>query len=73
MSTFTEFGYSTRNELSLRRVVPEHYANAVSQLAVKDAEALLIKHFPLWIHNSISDPEFPQRRKLEMPLRRFEG
>ena len=73
MSTFAEFGYSTRNELSLRRVVPENYANAVSQLAAKDAEALLIKYFPLWIHNIISDPEFPQRHKLEMPLRRFEG
>jgi len=73
MSTFAEFGYSTRNELSLRRVVPEIYTNPLSQLAAKDAEALLVKHFPLWVHNIISDPEFPQRRKLEMPLRRFEG
>jgi hypothetical protein len=33
----------------------------------------LAAQLPIWIHNIITDPEFPKRRKLLMPLRRFEG
>ena len=73
MSTFADFGYNTRNELSLRRVVPDNYASPLSQLPAQEARVLLVGHFPLWIHNIITDPDFPQRHKLEMPLRRFEG
>ena len=34
---------------------------------------LLKSQLPLWIHNILADPGFPQRDKLLMPLRRFEG
>ena len=73
ISTFQEYGYNTRNDLSLCRVVPDTGDEPLAQLPPEQVREMLKEQFPIWIHNIISDPEFPQRHKLEMPLRRFEG
>lgn len=73
ISAFQELGFSTRNDLAMRRVVPNNCEEPLSQRPAHEARALLVGGFPLWVHNIISDSDFPQRHKLEMPLRRFEG
>lgn len=73
MSAFQEYGFTTRNELSLCRVVPNTGASSLQELPRQEARKQLVLQFPVWIHNIISDPDFPLRNKLEMPLRRFEG
>jgi len=73
MSVFKEYGYTTRNELSLCRVIPKVGATALDELPHDEARELLVKQFPIWIHNIITDPDFPVKNTLEMPLRRFEG
>jgi len=73
MSAFHDHGFHSRNELSLRRVVPEFNATLVDLLARRELEARLRSQLPLWIHNIIVDPDFPGRRELLLPLRRFEG
>ena len=72
MATFKTYGFDERNQLALRVVIPED----CEQLATLSGSALctsLKNQLPLWVHNIISDPQFPQREKLLMPLRRFEG
>jgi hypothetical protein len=73
MSAFQELGFSTRNDLAMRRVIPNYCEKPLCLLPPQESRALLARYFPVWVHNIISDPEFPQRHKLEMPLRRFEG
>jgi hypothetical protein len=73
ISAFQELGFSTRNDLAMRRVIPNHCEEPLCLLPPPHSRALLVEYFPVWVHNIISDPEFPQRHKLEMPLRRFEG
>lgn len=70
METFSELGIINRNELKMRRICPAVFEDAIDSL---DIDALLVEQFPLWIHNIITDPDFPQREQLLMPLRRFEG
>jgi hypothetical protein len=73
MEAFDQYGITDRNELSLRRVVPN---NAAESLQGSDSNRIrmeLTNEMPIWIHNVITDPTFPSREKLLMPLRRFEG
>ncbi len=73
MSAFQEYGFTTRNELSLCRVAPNTGSALLDDLPRQQARRLLVEQFPIWVHNIISDPDFPLRNKLAMPLRRFEG
>jgi hypothetical protein len=73
MTAFHDYGFHTRNELSLRRVAPELTATQVELLGRRELVSRLKSQFPLWIHNIIVDPGFPGRSALMMPLRRFEG
>ena len=72
MTTFKAHGFHERNQLALRVVIPLN----CEQMPTLPTQALrhsLQDQLPLWVHNIISDTEFPQREKLLMPLRRFEG
>ena len=73
MAAFHHHGFHTRDELSLRRVVPELNATQVDLLGRRELETRLKSQLPLWIHNIIVDPDFPGRQELLQPLRRFEG
>jgi len=73
MSAFQDYGFTTRNDLSLCRVAPNTGPTSLDEMPRHKARSLLVQQFPIWIHNIITDPDFPLRRKLEMPLRRFEG
>ncbi|WP_116368483.1 hypothetical protein [Parahaliea mediterranea] len=71
INAFRPYGFNTREALTMCRVVPEMpAARPGSQVSLKD---ILTEQLPLWIHNIITDPDFPQRHRLLMPLRRFEG
>ena len=73
MAEFQKFGFRTRNDLSLCRVVPSMNDSSLEELPPSEARDILAEQLPIWVHNIISDPDFPQRNRLEMPLRRFEG
>ncbi|MEM1112864.1 MAG: hypothetical protein AAGI11_13210 [Pseudomonadota bacterium] len=73
MSAFHAYGYKARSDLTLCRVAPESAGVALSKLSDGELREKLQRQLPLWVHNIISDPEFPSRDKLLMPLRRFEG
>lgn len=73
IEAFSPYGITSRNELSLRRIVPN---NAMTSLQGSDRARIradLTEQLPIWIHNVIADEDFPGRNKLLMPLRRFEG
>ena len=72
MTAFHPYGFSIRNDLSMRRVVPT-LESALESLDDAAARKLFANEFPVWIHNIITDPAFPLRQKLALPLRRFEG
>jgi hypothetical protein len=72
MPTFKPYGFDDRNQLALRVVTPEG-VSSLEQLAAAERLSTLCAQLPLWVHNIISDPHFPQREQLLMPLRRFEG
>lgn len=73
MEAFSEYGVSSRNELTLRKIVPDNAADYLQGSDLNQARGELANHLPIWIHNAITDPDFPSRKKLLMPLRRFEG
>lgn len=73
MSVFQPYGFRTRDELAMRRVAPEMAGLAVDALPQKELRQWLVGQLPLWVHNIIADPDFPNREKLLMPIRRFEG
>lgn len=73
MSAFQDYGFTNRNDLSLCRVAPNTGSLSLNDMPSHEARKLLVQQLPIWIHNIITDPEFPMRHKLEMPLRRFEG
>ncbi|MFV8818191.1 hypothetical protein [Haliea sp. E17] len=72
MDAFTALGYHSRSELALRRALPR-YPGKLAGLSKPDQRKLLAKDLPVWVHNAITDPDFPGRDQLVMPLRRFEG
>lgn len=72
INSFRPYGYNTREDLTMCRVVPE-MPSARSATGPASLQAILTEQLPLWIHNIITDPDFPQRHRLLMPLRRFEG
>lgn len=49
------------------RVVPELPTDNTNLYTILSGQ------LPIWIHNIITDPEFPARARLSMSLRRFEG
>ena len=73
MSCFHTHGYHTRNELSFQRVSPGLTNQQVHMLSRQELISRLKRQLPIWIHNIIVDAEFPERHKLTMPIRRFEG
>ncbi|MFK8047232.1 MAG: hypothetical protein AB8B81_02235 [Halioglobus sp.] len=73
MEAFSEFGISNRNELKMRRISPAGLENSVENLSTSDLKQLLKVQLPIWVHNVITDPAFPNREQLLMPIRRFEG
>ncbi len=66
-------GYARRSELAMRRVLPELGATPLQELPGSQLRVLFARQLPIWVHNIITDPTFPGREKLLMPLRRFEG
>jgi hypothetical protein len=73
MEAFNEYGITSRNELKMRRIPPGGQEAPIEDLGRTERRAALVAQLPVWIHNIITDPDFPKRRKLLMPLRRFEG
>lgn len=73
MEAFDHCGITNRNELSLRRIVPHNATDSLQSSDPTRKRAELTNQMPIWIHNVITDPDFPSRKKLLMPLRRFEG
>lgn len=73
MEAFSDFGVGNRNELKMRRISPDGIEDAVATLDAPALKKLLIEQLPIWIHNAITDPEFPNREQILMPIRRFEG
>lgn len=71
INSFRPYGFNSREELTMCRVVPEAPNDVLPNQG--SLRALLTEQLPIWIHNIITDPDFPQRERLVMPLRRFEG
>ncbi|MEH6580640.1 MAG: hypothetical protein V7754_01800 [Halioglobus sp.] len=70
LSAFNDFGITSRNELKTRRIAPHSDATGINHSQRREEFAAQL---PVWVHNIITDPDFPKRKKLLMPLRRFEG
>lgn len=73
ISSFRPYGYKARNELAMRRITPDTAGMSLLELPSRPLGELFKSQLPVWIHNILADPGFPQRDKLLMPLRRFEG
>jgi hypothetical protein len=72
MEAFRTQGYRDRNELAMRVVIPPG-ADTLLALPAGEIPVAFRSQLPIWVHNIISDPSFPRRDTLLMPLRRFEG
>jgi hypothetical protein len=68
MDAFQGRVIASRNDLKSRRIPPQEDPTRST-----DWRAGIAAELPLWVHNIITDPEFPGRERLLMPLRRFEG
>lgn len=73
MDAFQSLGYSTRSELTMRRVFPDMGAISLIDIPGPQLQSLFAEQLPLWVHNIIIDAEFPARGTMLMALRRFEG
>ncbi len=73
MDAFAELGYSSRHQIAMRRIAPPDEEGDYAGMAPASLRRTLAARLPLWVHNIITDPEFPRRPRLIMPLRRFEG
>lgn len=73
MDAFRSQGYRVRSELALCRVAPATGGRLLASLARDQLQQLLAEQLPLWVHNVIVDASFPERDRLSMSLRRFEG
>ncbi len=70
MALFQSHGFRSRVEMSMRRIPPVHDLTGLDE---SEAKRAISAELPLWVHNIITDPDFPGRRELLMPIRRFEG
>jgi len=73
MSAFKHYGFADRNQLAMRRITPHMGGRPFEDIPAGQLAATIRDELPIWIHNIISDPDFPGRHALLMPLRRFEG
>jgi len=73
MDAFKEFDVTNRNELKMRRCAPKGFDTTIAEMDSSRVRKLLRTQIPVWVHNIITDPDFPGREKLLMPIRRFEG
>lgn len=73
ISAFHPYGFHARSELTMRRVTPDTMGESLQTMAECALRELLKSELPVWVHNILTDPEFPRRESLLMPLRRFEG
>lgn len=73
ISAFHPYGFHARNELTMRRITPDTKGESLQAMPEGALRGLLKSELPVWVHNILTDPEFPRRETLLMPLRRFEG
>ena len=48
MSAFQDYGFTTRNDLSLRRVAPNTGSTTLNEMPHHKARSLLIQQLPIW-------------------------
>jgi hypothetical protein len=72
MAAFHPYGFRIRNDLAMRRIVPR-LDGALENLEEEALREEFSRELPVWIHNIVTDPMFPLKQQLAMPLRRFEG
>lgn len=73
MPVFQRFGYNDRNQLTMHRVSPLSEDGRLLAMTPAEQRSHFLSFFPVWVHNIIVDPGFPDREVLLQPLRRFEG
>jgi hypothetical protein len=73
IASFADYGYQSRMELAGQLIAPLETGTPVCSMSNQELHAMLRSQLPLWIHNIITDIRFPQRERLLMALRRFEG
>jgi hypothetical protein len=73
IALFNAYGVRARNELAARSIVPANYDRPLTTMPEQALYEACCRDLPLWVHNILADPAFPQRAALLMPLRRFEG
>lgn len=73
IQSFLPLGFHNRSELTMRRALPEAESVLFQHMDQGELQSLLASQLPIWIHNVISDPTFPGRERMLLPLRRFEG
>ena len=73
MDAFRGHGFRARSELALQRIVPRTDGRSLAEMTGDELAQLIRAELPVWVHNVITDPDFPERGRLTMSLRRFEG
>lgn len=73
IAAFHPYGFRARNELAMRRVPPLAQGESLTEITTQQWRQMINKELPVWIHNILTDTDFPHREQLLMPLRRFEG
>lgn len=73
ISAFHPYGFHARSELTMRRITPDTRGEPLQTMAECALREAFKSELPVWVHNILTDPEFPRRESLLMPLRRFEG
>ncbi|TDG15022.1 hypothetical protein E2F43_01920 [Seongchinamella unica] len=73
IDAFAALGFRSRSDLTMRRALPAGIAVEFQHMDEGELKALLTRQLPIWVHNCITDPQFPARNRLLMHLRRFEG
>lgn len=72
MTAFQPLGFRVRTDLNRCLAIPT-MTTSWAQLERTERLRLLASQLPFWVHNIITDPDFPKRSNLSMALRRFEG
>lgn len=73
ISAFHPYGFHARSELTMRRITPDTRGESLQAMTECALREVFKNELPVWVHNILTDPEFPRRESLLMPLRRFEG